>query len=139
MTREELHLVQASWAQVRPISAQAAEMFYRRLFEVAPELRSLFKGDMRQQGQRLMDMIDTAVKELERWDHLVPALQALGRRHAGYGVKDADYDAVATALLWTLEQGLGEAFTDEVRGAWIGTYVALTDTMKKAAAEAGLT
>lgn len=137
MTREELYLVQASWAQVRPISAQAAEMFYRRLFEVAPELRRLFKGDMREQGHRLMDMIDTAVKELERWDHLVPALQALGRRHAGYGVKDADYDAVATALLWTLEKGLGEAFTDEVRGAWIGTYAALTDTMKKAAAEAG--
>ncbi len=137
MTREELHLVQASWAQVQPISTQAAEMFYRRLFDLEPELRTLFKGDMREQGQRLMAMIDTAVKELERWDQLVPALQALGRRHAGYGVKDADYDTVAAALLWTLERGLGEAFTDEVRSAWIGTYTALTDTMKRAAAEAG--
>ncbi|MDJ0941855.1 MAG: globin family protein [Kiloniellales bacterium] len=136
MTREELYLVQASWAQVRPISTQAAEMFYRRLFEVSPELKALFKGDMRAQGQRLMNMIDTAVKELQRWDQLVPALQALGRRHAGYGVKDADYDAVAAALIWTLERGLGEAFTEEVRAAWIGAYTALADTMKRAAAEA---
>ena len=138
MTREELYLVQASWAQVQPISTQAAEMFYRRLFDVAPELRTLFKGDMRAQGQRLMGMIDTAVKELERWDQLVPALEALGRRHAGYGVKDADYDTVAAALLWTLEKGLGEAFNDDVRRAWINTYAALTDTMKRAAAEAAL-
>ena len=136
MTREELYLVQASWAQVQPISTQAAEMFYRRLFDVSPELKALFKGDMRSQGQRLMNMIDTAVRGLERWDQLVPALQALGRRHAGYGVKDADYDAVAAALIWTLERGLGEAFTEEVRAAWIGTYTALADTMKRAAVEA---
>ena len=135
MTQEELYLVQSSWEKVRPISRQAAEMFYLRLFDVAPELQTLFKGDMRTQGQRLMNMIDTAVRELERRDRLVPMLQELGRRHAGYGVKDADYDAVAAALLWTLEKGLGEAFTDEVRLAWTSTYTLLADTMKSAAAE----
>lgn len=135
MTRQELDLVQSSWAQVRPISAQAAELFYRRLFDIEPQMKDLFKGDMRVQGQRLMDMIDIAVNDLDRWDQLVPALEALGRRHVGYGVKEADYDAVAAALLWTLEQGLGPAFTEEVRLAWINTYTRLADTMKRAAAE----
>ena len=134
MTPRELYLVQSSWEKVRPISAQAAEMFYGRLFDSAPELKALFKGDMQQQGQRLMNMIDTAVGQLERWDRLLPALRDLGKRHAGYGVKAADYDAVAAALLWTLEQGLGEAFTDEVREAWISTYAVLAETMKAAAA-----
>ena len=135
MTRQELDLVQSSWAQVRPISAQAAELFYRRLFDIEPQMKDLFKGDMRVQGQRLMDMIDITVNDLDRWDQLVPVLEALGRRHVGYGVKDADYDAVAAALLWTLEQGLGPAFTEEVRLAWINTYTQLADTMKRAAAE----
>lgn len=134
MTQEELYLVQSSWEKVRAISTQAAEMFYLRLFEIAPELKTLFKGDMRTQGQRLMNMIDTAVKELERRDRLVPVLQELGRRHAGYGVKEADYDAVAAALLWTLEKGLGEEFTDEVKRAWTTTYTVVADTMKSAAA-----
>lgn len=135
MTRQELDLVQSSWAQVRPISARAAELFYRRLFDIEPQMKDLFKGDMRVQGQRLMDMIDIAVNDLDRWDQLVPALEALGRRHVGYGVKEADYDAVAAALLWTLEQGLGPAFTEEVRLAWVNTYTRLADTMKRAAAE----
>ena len=135
MTRQERDLVQSSWAKVRPIAAQAAELFYRRLFDIAPEMKALFKGDMRVQGHRLMDMIDIAVNDLDRWDQLTPALEALGRRHVGYGVKEADYDAVAAALLWTLEQGLGPAFTDDVKLAWTNTYTQLADTMKKAAAE----
>ena len=78
MKREELHLVQSSWEKVRPIATQAAEVFYGRLFDAAPELRRLFKGDMHEQGQRLMHMIDTAVTGLDSWDELVPAVQALG-------------------------------------------------------------
>lgn len=139
MTPEERNLVQASWKKVRPISHQAAEMFYDRLFAIAPELRSLFQGNMREQGQHLMDMIDTAVAGLDRLDQLVPALQALGERHAGYGVRDADYDTVADALLWTLQKGLGETFTDDVRRAWISTYTVMADTMKKAAANTAAT
>ena len=135
MTEEEIHLVQSSWQRVRPITTQAAELFYFRLFDTAPELKALFKTDMAQQGHRLMEMIDTAVGKLEHWDQLAPAVQALGRRHAGYGVKDADYDKVASALIWTLDKGLGEAFTEEVKAAWITTYSALAETMKSAAAE----
>lgn len=135
MTCKEMHLVRSSWKSVRPISTQAAEIFYRRLFEIAPELKPLFRGDMHMQGQRLMNMVDTAVAGLERWDEFVPALQALGKRHAGYGVKDADFDQVAAALLWTLEKGLGDAFTHEIRRAWISTYTLLADTMKGAVAE----
>ena len=135
MTNDEVQLVRSSWAKVQPISAQAAELFYGRLFDTAPELKPLFKGDMRAQGQRLMDMIDTAVQGLDRLDELLPALQALGERHAGYGVKDGDYDKVAAALLWTLEQGLGEAFTAEIRLAWTSTYSSVADTMRKAAAK----
>ena len=135
MTEEELYLVRSSWAKVQPISALAAELFYRRLFEIAPDVKGLFRVDMGDQGRRLMAMIDTAVQGLDRFDELLPALQALGKRHAGYGVKDAHYDAVAAALLWTLEKGLEEAFTEEVRLAWISTYNAIADTMKRAAAE----
>ena len=133
MTHDEICLVKSSWEEVLPISAQAAEMFYRKLFDIAPEAKALFKGNMHEQGQRLMHMINVAVNGLERWDHLVPTLQELGKRHAAYGVKDSDYDAVAAALLWTLEQGLGEAFTDEVKLAWIAVYTALAGTMKEAA------
>jgi hemoglobin-like flavoprotein len=135
MRQEEIYVVKSSWAKVLPISTQAAEMFYRRLFDVAPELKALFKGDLHEQGQRLMHMINVAVNGLERWDHIVPTLHALGRRHAEYGVKDADYDAVASALLWTLEQGLGEAFTDDVKQAWNTAYTLLAGTMKNGAAE----
>ena len=135
MTEEELYLVRSSWAKVQPISALAAELFYRRLFEIAPDVKGLFRADMGDQGRRLMAMIDTAVQGLDRFDELLPALQALGKRHAGYGVKDADYDAVATALLWTLEKGLGKAFTEDVRQAWVSAYSAVADTMKRAAAE----
>ena len=134
MTNEQRYLVKSSWEKVLPISAQAAEMFYLRLFDIAPEVEILFKGDMRQQGQHLMQMINLAVNELERWNHFVPLVQALGERHMGYGVEAHHYDIVATALLWTLEQGLAEAFTDEVQEAWVAFYTLLADTMKQAAA-----
>ncbi|WP_420345876.1 globin family protein [Pelagibius sp.] len=136
MTEDERSLVQESWEKVRPISSQAAALFYGRLFILAPDLKSLFKGDMTAQGERLMHMIDTAVGGLENLDELVPALEALGERHAGYGVTEADYDTVASALLWTLEQGLGTDFTDEVKTAWVSAYSVLADTMKRAAAAA---
>lgn len=136
MTPEEIHLVQASWEKVRPISTQASELFYGRLFHVAPELKLLFKTDMRAQGHRLMQTIDTAVRELEHWDSLVPVLQKLGERHVGYGVRAADYDTVGSALLWTLERGLGDAFTDDVKQAWIAAFTAIAETMKQAAADA---
>jgi hemoglobin-like flavoprotein len=97
-------------------------------------LSALFKGDMKEQGRKLMAMITTAVNSLTRLDALVPAVQQLGNRHKGYGVEDAHYATVGAALLWTLEAGLGEAFTAEVKDAWATTYGVLADTMKTAAA-----
>ena len=91
----------------RPIADTAAELFYGKLFSLDPSLKPLFKGDIKQQGRKLMSMIGTAVSGLTRLEQIVPAVQALGVRHAGYGVQPAHYGTVATALLWTLEQGLG--------------------------------
>lgn len=134
MTPEEITLVQGTWQKVVPIKDTAAELFYGKLFELDPTLRPLFSGDMKEQGRKLMTMISVAVNGLTRLDTLVPAVQDLGRRHAGYGVKDEHYATVATALVWTLEQGLGAAFTPEVKAAWVKTYGVLAGTMKAAAA-----
>jgi hemoglobin-like flavoprotein len=111
-------------------------MFYARLFEIDPALRSMFKGDLTEQGRKLMQMLTIAVKGLDRLDQLVPAVRQLGVRHVQYGVKDSHYDSVATALVWTLEQGLGQDFTPEVRNAWVTVYGVLAGTMKEAAAGA---
>jgi hemoglobin-like flavoprotein len=129
-------LVQTTFAQVRPIADAAAAMFYRRLFELDPTLRPLFKGDMEEQGRKLMEMIDMAVKGLDRPEALLPALAALGRRHAGYGVKESDYETVGEALLWTLEQGLGPSFTPEIREAWAALYRFVADMMREGAVAA---
>ena len=136
MTPEQKALVQSSFAQVAPIKEAAADLFYGRLFELDPSLRPLFKGDIKEQGAKLMAMIATAVKGLDRLEAIIPAIQSLGRRHAGYGVTAGHYDTVAGALLWTLEKGLGPAFTDDVRAAWAACYRILADTMKQAAVEA---
>jgi hemoglobin-like flavoprotein len=136
MNAEQKVLVQESFAKVLPISETAADLFYNRLFELDPSLRPLFKGDMKDQGRKLMDMINVAVKGLDDLDKIVPAVQALGQRHGGYGVKDKDYDTVATALLWTLEQGLGKDFTPEVKAAWVEVYLLLSGVMKDASAKA---
>ncbi len=135
MTPEQINLVQSTWGKVVPISTQAAELFYGKLFELDPSLKSLFKNDMTEQGKKLMDMINVAVNGLTDLPSIVPAVQELGRSHVGYGVKDAHYDTVAEALIWTLGQGLGDAFTAEVKGAWATAYGILADTMKSAAAE----
>ncbi|MEJ2454569.1 MAG: globin family protein [Candidatus Thiodiazotropha sp.] len=135
MTAEEINLVKTSWAKVEPIADRAAVLFYGRLFEVYPEVKTYFKGDMDEQGRKLMTMIGLAVNSLDNLEPLLPAIRESGRRHAIYGVKEEDYDKVAGALLWTLEQGLGDGFTDEVRGAWVKTYTVLAEVMKDGALE----
>ena len=129
-------LVQTTFAQVAPIADQAVTMFYDRLFEIDPDLRIMFKEDMTEQRRMLMETLALAVAGLDAPDELVPVVQELGRRHRDYGVSDADYDAVGTALLWTLEQGLGPSFTEEVRDAWTAVYGLLAGVMKSAAADA---
>jgi hemoglobin-like flavoprotein len=136
MTPEQKTLVQDSFKKVLPIRDTAAELFYARLFELDPSLKSLFKGDMKEQGRKLMTMIATAVGGLDDLGAIVPAVQALGVRHKQYGVTDKHYDTVAAALLWTLEKGLDEAFTPAVKDAWVAVYGVLAGTMKQAAAAA---
>lgn len=134
MTPEERKLVQSSFAAVAPISEQAAELFYGRLFEIAPEVKPLFKGDMKAQGRKLMQMLSAAVSGLDDLGALVPVVQDLAKRHTGYGVTAAHYKPVGEALIWTLEQGLGDKFTPPVRNAWVKTYGILSNTMIDAAA-----
>jgi hemoglobin-like flavoprotein len=99
-----------------PIAETAAELFYGRLFEFDPTLRPMFRGNMREQGRKLMQMLAVAAHSLDRLHEILPAVRAMGRRHAGYGVTDEQYDTVASALLWTRDQGLGEQFTPDVEG-----------------------
>ena len=130
MTPEQSDLVKSSWEKVKPISEQAAALFYGRLFEVYPEVKPLFKGDMQEQGRKLMGMINTAVNSLDNLEPMIGAIEDSGKRHAEYGVKDEDYDKVADALLWTLEQVLKDDFTPEVKDAWVAVYTALAGVMK---------
>jgi hemoglobin-like flavoprotein len=135
MNEAQITLVQETWKKVLPIRDVAAQLFYGKLFELDPSLRGMFRGDMAEQGRKLMTMIGTAVAGLSRLDQLVPAVEQLGARHVGYGVQDAHYDTVAAALLDTLQKGLGEAFTAEVKDAWAAVYGVLAGTMKQAAAK----
>lgn len=132
MTPEQIGLVQSTWAKVVPIKETAAELFYGKLFELDPSLRALFKGDMKEQGRKLMTMINVAVGSLNNLGSIVPAVKDLGKRHAGYGVQAAHYGTVAAALLWTLEKGLGDAFTPAAKEAWTETYTVLATTMQSA-------
>jgi len=133
MFPDQIQLVRASFAQVMPIQAQAAAIFYDRLFQVAPELRDMFPEDLTEQGAKLMAALRFVVAGLDRLEAIVPQVQELGRRHAGYGVEDAHYDIVGEALIWTLDQGLGAAFTSNVRKAWIEAYGMLAEAMIAAA------
>jgi len=112
----------------------AADVFYTRLFELHPSLQRLFRTERREQGRKLMSMLAVAVNGLSRLDQILPVIEELGRRHAQYGVRDEHYATVAEALLWTLQKGLGEAFTDEVRTAWEAAYTLLASMMQRAAA-----
>lgn len=133
MTPNQIDLVQSSFASVKPIAATAAELFYNRLFTLDPSLRSLFKGDMTRQGQMLMSMIGAAVGGLRDLERLAPVVRELGARHVGYGVRDEHYGTVGSALLWTLEQGLGDQFTPDVRDAWAAAYGLLSSVMQDGA------
>ena len=135
LTLAQTTLVQDSFATIAPIADDAAVLFYQRLFELDPSLEPMFRGNMAEQRKKLMQMLTAAVKGLDRLDQLVPVVESLGRRHAGYGVTDAHYDTVGSALLWTLEMGLGRAFTAEVKDAWATVYGLLAPTMKEAARE----
>ena len=133
MTPQQVDLVQSSFAKVAPIADAAAALFYARLFEIAPRVKPLFHGDMTEQGRKLMTTLGVVVNGLKNIDAIVPAARALAVKHVGYGVKATDYAPVGEALLWTLQQGLGEAYTAEVAAAWAAAYTTLFGVMIAAA------
>ena len=136
-TDQQISLVQETFALVEPIAEQAAEMFYNRLFEIRPDVKDLFTGDVAEQGKKLMATLQLAINGLDNIDKLIPAVKTLGARHRSFGVKTEDYDDVGAALLWTLEQGLGDAFTAEVHDAWASIYSVLSEIMLEGAEEYG--
>jgi hemoglobin-like flavoprotein len=136
MTPRQIDLVQDSFAEIKPIAPAAAELFYSRLFMLDPGLKPMFKGDMAKQGQMLMSVLGSAVAGLRNLEALAPVVRKLGERHVGYGVKDEHYATVGAALLWTLQIGLKDKFTPEVREAWSTAYALLSDVMQLGARQA---
>ena len=133
ISSHQKRLVQESFLLVEPIADKAAEIFYSKLFEFDPSLKQLFSGNMQDQGKKLMATLKIAVKSLDNIDGLIPVIQNLAKKHIAYGVKVEDYTPVGNALLYTLKTGLGDAFTPELRQAWIEVYMTLANVMRAAA------
>ena len=129
MTPDQIKLVQDSFAKVAPISEKASELFYGRLFESAPQVRALFPDDMTEQRKKLMATLAIVVNGLTNLDAILPAASALAKRHVSYGAEPAHYPVVGSALLWTLEQGLGPSWTPDVAAAWTAAYGTLSGFM----------
>ena len=129
MTPEQVKSVQESFAKVAPIADQAAALFYNRLFEIAPEVKPLFRGDMTEQGRKLMATLAVVVNGLSNLEAILPAASALAKRHVAYGVKPGHYTPVGEALLWTLERGLGAQWTPDLAAAWGAAYTTLSGFM----------
>jgi len=134
MTLENIAAIRRTWDLVVPIADEAAALFYDRLFEIDPTVKPLFKAtDMTAQRRKLMDVIGTVVGNLEEIETLIPTVEALGRRHVGYGVEDRHYETVGAALLWTLEQGLGDQWSEDAAAAWSEAYGLLSGVMRESA------
>lgn len=136
MTPDQVRLIRMSFAHVLPVSTAMAQAFYDRLFDIAPAVRPLFVNDIKAQGEKLVKMLASIVADLDRPDRLIPAAEALARRHVAYGTQDAHYAVVGKVLLWTLEQKLGPRFTPEVEGAWAAAYTMLAEVMISASRKA---
>jgi len=133
LSAHQIRLIQESWQRVVPIKDQAAELFYARLFELDPSVKKLFKGKLDYQGDKLMTTLNVVVNSLDNLGEIEAMLQAMGKRHIIYSVEAAHFETVGAALLWVLEQGLGDYFTEEVKEAWVIAYGLIADTMKQAA------
>lgn len=133
MNEAQRRLVQESFAQLAPQADALATAFYARLFEIAPQVRPMFTGDMDAQGKKLMRTLGLAISESRRVAQVVPVLEELGRRHMGYGALEAHYPLVGEALLWAIGRQLGPAFTPEIQEAWAALYGRLSQIMLRAA------
>jgi len=129
MTPEQVKLVQRSFAEVAPIADEAAMIFYDRLFEIAPQVKTLFPADITEQRRKLMATLAIVVNGLSSLESILPAASSLATRHVAYGAKPEHYPVVGSALLWTLEKGLGPAWTKDVADAWTAAYTLLSGFM----------
>jgi hemoglobin-like flavoprotein len=134
MNSKQIQLVQETFNMVGSSADEVAALVYQRLFELEPGLRPLFKSDLHQQGKKLMSTLALVVNGLTRPERILAAVQHLGQRHAGYGVREEDYETVGQALIWTLAQTFGTAFTPEIAEAWVEAYTMLANIMQEAAA-----
>jgi nitric oxide dioxygenase len=134
LNQDVIDRVQQSFKQVVPIADEVGPMFYARLFETHPETRAMFAADIAPQAKKLVQMLALVVNSLHRLDTILPAVEALARRHKDYGVADAHYPVVGATLLWTLEQGLGDAFDAEIKHAWAVAFGTLSTAMIAASA-----
>jgi hemoglobin-like flavoprotein len=135
MTPEQKQLVRNSFPGIAELSGPIAMLFYGRLFQMDPQLRPLFKQDIELQGRKLMDMLTTLTTNLDQFEELVPVLQALGQRHAGYGVRPEHYDQVTSALIWAFGTALDRDFYPELRAAWRTVIEVVATVMKEGAAQ----
>ena len=134
MIPAEQELIRSSWPAVEPIADDAAKLFYARLFRLDPRAAALFRyADMEKQRMVLIQTLRVVVRNIDRLDQIIPEVEALGRRHAGYGVRAEQYSTVGSALLWTLERGLGDEFTDAMAHAWADAYRRVSSAMVEAA------
>lgn len=130
MDARQITLVQETFSKIEPLAQETGELFYARLFEMDPALRPLFKGDLKKQSLMLMTVIGLAVQGLDRPEALAGSIEALGNRHYGYGVMPSDYNTFGAALIWALQQSMGDAFTPEVKDAWVSAFDLLSNAMK---------
>ena len=130
LNSQQIALIQSAVPTIVAQSEAVASAFYAQLFALDPSLRAMFRGDMTEQGRKLMQMLGVALSNLDKLDTLRPALRALGERHLNYGVSDHPYSVVGTALITTPELLLGEAFTSDTRAAWARLYGHLTHAIK---------
>ena len=129
LTSEETELIRSSFHIVSQSSGQAADRFYRILFERSPQVREMFLNDMEKQGAMLMSKLGLVVSQLQKIESLVPVLEDLALRHVAYGVKPDHYPLVGEALLQMLDEVLGDDFTPETQQAWAKAYDELSSLM----------
>lgn len=135
MSPEKINLVKNSWSYVITNSEQAGELFYQKLFETAPHLKHMFKSDMKNQAQKLISMVTVVITKLDKLDQILPEVKALSKRHVNYGVNKSHFTPVVSSLLWTLEQGLSERWTPQLKAAWVEVLELISNAMISAMEE----
>lgn len=136
MTPEQIMLVQVSWEQIAPLAPKLGDVFYTKLFELAPESRELFSSDLHMQGETLISMLGVAVNMLDKLNIIDPIVQDLGRRHFRYRVRPEFVQPFRQSLMYTLGWALGEGFTEQMHDAWEAMFDVLITKMGIVSAEA---